>query len=61
MAAQVDIGRSPFDLVPQKEVQEDVTVIHAPDRAIRIHLHLQARGAFDMDGIDGRHRISSRW
>src|SRR5919109_4267073 len=60
MAAQIDIGRSTLDLVAQKEIQEDVTVIHTPDRAMRMHLHLQARRACDMDGIDCRHHLASR-
>jgi len=31
MAAQVDIRRATFHLVAQEEVQENVTVIQAPD------------------------------
>ena len=50
VAAQVEVRRPSFHLRAGKEVEEDVPVIDAPDRAVRVQLHAEARRALEQTG-----------
>ncbi|MEN8780526.1 MAG: hypothetical protein ABF292_05390 [Desulfobacterales bacterium] len=42
MTAEVEVGGTPFDLGAEKQVKEDVAVVHATDGAIGVHLYSEA-------------------
>ncbi len=50
MLAQEHIGQPAFHLVAEKQVEEDVPMVHAADRTIGVYLHTQAREAFETHG-----------
>ena len=62
LPAQVDVGRATLDLGSQEQVENDVAVVHAPDRAVRVHLHAEARRALHMARENlRRHRVPPCW
>src|SRR5262245_27199654 len=57
MSAQVDVGWPALRLIPQKEIEHNFAVIHAPDRAIGVDLHRQPGWAFQVVGPGGTMRV----
>ena len=51
MPTQIEIGRPTFHLVSEKQVEDDIPVVHTADGTIGIHLHAQVRGAFEPERI----------
>src|SRR4029450_4692645 len=49
-AAEVEFRRPSFHLRAEEEVEEDVPVIDAPNRAVRVELHAEARRALEQRG-----------
>ncbi|MFH0814102.1 MAG: hypothetical protein V2A69_14880 [Pseudomonadota bacterium] len=55
LSAHVEVGRTALDLGAEEQVKEDVAVVHAPDRAIGVHLYAQSGRAFETKGkVSGR-------
>ena len=49
--AEIEVRRPALHLVAEEQVEHDVLVVHTADRAVGIHLHDQAGGTFEADGI----------
>ena len=47
--AKVQIGRTALELVAEKKIEDKIAVVDAPDRAVCVHLNVQARRAAEED------------
>ena len=52
-AAEKNICRPALNLIAEKEIEHDIAVVNAPDRAVGVDLHTQACRAFKLVGEIG--------